>query len=134
RHSANAALLFDQFRQDQTIGIQYVENNGRRAAGLQVWDRPDMPLTELLEKMDAVKKMPDGPEKTAAAKKLQEAAVSATRVVVGKSEKRAVVMLADGKGRPRINLAVDAAGDARLEFLDETGKVVYRLPPEKEGK
>jgi hypothetical protein len=39
-------------------------------------------------------------------------------------------MLADAKGRPRINMIVDAAGDPRLEFLDETGRVIHRLPPE----
>jgi hypothetical protein len=130
-HGASAALLFDQYRQDQTIGIMYGERNGQRAAGLRVWDRPDTPLTEYLDKAEALKKMPDGPEKDAAAKKLRESAASPTRVVVGKSEKKAaVVMLADAKGRPRINMIVEAAGDPRLEFLDESGRVILRLPPE----
>src|SRR5688500_5818788 len=30
---ANAGLMFDQFKQDQTIGISYSEADGRRAAG-----------------------------------------------------------------------------------------------------
>jgi hypothetical protein len=31
-------------------------------------------------------------------------------------------------GRERFRVVVDAANTARLEFLDETGKVVYALP------
>ena len=30
---ANAGLMFDQHRQDQTIGISYSESGGRRSAG-----------------------------------------------------------------------------------------------------
>jgi len=32
--------------------------------------------------------------------------------------------------RARITLTVDAAGNPRIEFLDEAGKVVSRLPAE----
>ena len=38
---ANAGLMFDQLKQDQTIGITYSEGNGQRQAGLQVWDRSE---------------------------------------------------------------------------------------------
>jgi hypothetical protein len=134
-HSANAGLMFDQFRQDQTIGLQYSDNNGQRSAALRIWDRPDVPLTQLLERREAVRKMPEGPEKQEATRKLEEAMRSPTRVVVGKGgKKEAVVMLADAQGRPRIHLAVDATGDPRLEFLDENGKVFHRLPPVPEPK
>src|SRR5262249_14708210 len=93
-----------QYRPGPTVRIMSAAGTGQRAAGLRVWDRPETPLTEILDQMEAVKKLPDGPEKDAAAKKLQESAASPTRVVVGKSEKKAaVVMLADAKGRPRIN-------------------------------
>ena len=37
-------------------------------------------------------------------------------------------MLADAAGKPRLNLRVDAAGEASIEFLDADGKVVQRLP------
>jgi hypothetical protein len=94
-----------------------------------------MPLTELLDRLAAVKKMPDGPEKAEAVKKLEQAGGSATRVVVGKSDtKAAIVMLADAKGRPRIRLTVEASGDPRLEFLDENGKLTHRLPPAADRK
>ena len=38
---ADAGLMFDQFKQDQTIGFSYTEGGGRRTAGFQVWDRSD---------------------------------------------------------------------------------------------
>src|SRR5262245_60619548 len=37
RGRANAGLMFDQIKQDQTIGITYNECNGQRSDGLQVW-------------------------------------------------------------------------------------------------
>jgi hypothetical protein len=131
-YSAGSALLFDQYRQDQTVGILYNDNNGERSAGLQVWDRPDSPLWKLAEKLAEIDKLPEGSEKKEAMKKLLAANPSATRVFVGKSRERsAVVLLADGKGRPRLRMAVAAEGGATIEFLDENGKVVHRLSPEE---
>jgi hypothetical protein len=34
----------------------------------------------------------------------------------------------DTGGRERVRMVVDASNGARLEFLDEAGKVVYSLP------
>src|SRR4029078_12885585 len=45
---ADAGLMFDQFKQDQTIGFSYSEGNGRRSAGVQVWDSSDTRLSELI--------------------------------------------------------------------------------------
>jgi hypothetical protein len=135
-HTEAASLTFDQFRQDQTVGLQYIEENGERFAGLRVWDRPESSLWETVEKLEAIRKMSDGPEKTAALKRLREAEgrgeFGATRIVVGKGrDKAAMIMLADAKGKPRIRLAVDAIGNPRLEFLDEAGKVTCRLPDDR---
>jgi hypothetical protein len=41
RGRANAGIMFDQLKQDQTIGMSYSESNGQRSAGFQVWDRSD---------------------------------------------------------------------------------------------
>jgi len=38
------------------------------------------------------------------------------------------VMLADGKGHPRIKMYVTADGQAQLQFLDASGKVTARYP------
>ena len=128
---ANASFMFDQLKQDQTIGISYTEANGQRSAGLQVWDRSDtVRLSELIRKLNNANKLPAGAEREAALKDIRSTAPPGPRrVFVGKTQDKAATMvLADGNGRPRLTLTVDAAGNPRIEFLDEAGKVVARIP------
>src|SRR6266536_1725869 len=54
----STGLNFDQFKQDQTIGISYAESQGARSAALRVWDRPDVHLTELIKRSNEIKKLP----------------------------------------------------------------------------
>src|SRR6186997_1417389 len=58
---ATAGLMFDQLKQDQTVGITYNESNGQRTAGLQVWDRSDQPLSDLIKGLNATNALPEGP-------------------------------------------------------------------------
>jgi hypothetical protein len=127
---ANAGVMFDQFKQDQTIGFSYSESDGRRSAGFQVWDRPDSRLSELVDKLNAANKIEDPAERDKAIAAIRAAApASPRRVFVGKTQERAaVVSLADAAGKPRLTLTVDAAGNPRIEFLDDQGKVVARVP------
>jgi hypothetical protein len=127
---ANAGIMFDQLNQDQTIGISYSETDGRRTAGFNVWDRADSPLSDLIKQLNEANRMTD-----TAAREKQLAAIRASappgprRVFVGKNADRsATVSLADAEGRTRLRLTVDAAGNPRIEFLDEAGKVVTRIP------
>src|SRR5258708_6531714 len=55
---ASTAVNFDQYKQDQTIGISYGESNGGRSAALRVWDRPEVHLTELIRRSNAIKNLP----------------------------------------------------------------------------
>jgi hypothetical protein len=127
---ANAGLMFDQFKQDQTIGFSYSENNGRRSAGLQVWDRSDSRLSELIDKLNAANRIEDRAERDKAIAAIRAAAPAGPRrVFVGKNTDRAAtVTLADANGKPRLTMTVDATGNPRIEFLDENGKVTARLP------
>ena len=127
---ANASLMFDQFKQDQTIGFSYAEADGRRSAGFQVWDRPDSRLSELIDKLNAANKLEDRAEREKAIAAIRAAAPAAPRrLFIGKTPDRAAtVSLADAAGKVRLTLTVDAAGNPRIEFLDEQGKVVARLP------
>src|SRR5436190_14672658 len=43
-YQASAALTFDQFDQDETISLEYGDENRRRQAGLAVIDRPEEPI------------------------------------------------------------------------------------------
>jgi hypothetical protein len=129
RRQAGAGLLFDQFNQDQTIGITYGDSDGRRSAGLNVWDRPDTRIGDMIEKLQALQKMPDGPDKTQALQRFRETSGVAQRVFVGKTrDKAAIVALSDPQGRPRIQLIVDNQGAARIEFMDEKGSVSHQFP------
>ena len=101
-HAAGAALMFDQFKQDQVVGISHGDSPGRRWAGLSVWDRPDEPFP---------------------------AVGGAMRLFAGKTvEESAVVELRDAEGRVRVSLSVASDGTAGLEFLDADGEVTARLP------
>jgi len=127
---ADAGLMFDQLKQDQTIGFSYTESNGRRTAGFQVWDRADSHLSVLIEQLNAANKIQDRTEREAAIAKIRATAPPGPRrLFIGKNgDRAATVSLADANGKPRLTLTVDAAGNPRIEFLDEQGKVIDRLP------
>jgi hypothetical protein len=128
--NAQAGITFDQLKQDQTIGVRYGESNGRRTAGLEVWDRADRPLSELIEQLNAANRLADPAEREAAIRAARAGAPPAPRrVFVGKTGDRAAsVSLADARGNPRLTLTVDADGSPRMEALDANGKIVQRWP------
>ena len=129
--AAEAGLMFDQLGQDQTIGFEYSEENGQRAAAFKVWDRPEAPLGDLVDQLNAANAIQDRARREAAVARVRAAAPkSAQRVFVGKSRDRvASVLLADAQGRSRLALKVNADGGASIEFLDADGKVVRRVAP-----
>ena len=126
KYHADGQLMFDQYNQDQAVGIQYNDNNGKRSAGLRVWDRPDVPIDKVMNQLEGL----HGAERQATIKKLADDGMLGTsRVFVGKlPDKSAQVVLADTKSRPRLVMSVDASGAATINFLDENGKVTYSLP------
>ena len=126
---ANAGLMFDQLKQDQTIGLSYSESNGQRTAGFHVWDRSDTRLSELIEKLNVANKIEDRTKREAELAAIRAVAPAGPRrVFLGKTPDRAASMsLSDDAGRPRLRLTVDASGNPRIEFLDEQGNVVRVL-------
>jgi ABC-type amino acid transport substrate-binding protein len=130
QRTAQAGVTFDQLKQDQTIGLRYGESNSQRTAALEVWDRSDRPLSELIDRLNAANRLGDPAGREAAIRAARAAAPPGPRrVFVGKNgERAATVSLADANGQPRLTLTVDADGNPRIEFLDEAGKVVRRLP------
>jgi hypothetical protein len=127
---ANAGIMFDQLKQDQTVGISYSENNGQRSAGLQVWDRSEQPLSDLIRGLNEANALKEGAERDAAVKAVRaRAPAGPRRVFVGKNtDKSATVSLADAEGRPRLILKVEADGRASIDFLDAAGKTLQRIP------
>jgi hypothetical protein len=133
---AGAALLFDQFHQDQTVGIMYSQSGERRSAGLHVWDRPLTPASVYVDRMQAINRMPEGAEKQKALDRIkQESArgeLGMHRMFAGNnSDGTTGVTIADRLGKQRIALLVDQKNAPHLQFLDESGKVIYSIPPDK---
>jgi hypothetical protein len=136
---ADSSITFDQYQQDQVVGLTQKQYGTERAAGLKVWSRPNAPLTNLVGRMNALSKMPEGSQKAAAMKKfhaeIASGAFGATRVFVGRNTKNdATIMLADNTGKPRIVMSVAADGTAHLNFLDAKGKVIDSLPHKAAGE
>ncbi len=123
-YEAFASLTFDRFRQDQVLGLQYSDQNGRRSNGFTVWDRPDRPLSEFAEAAEATMKLPEGARRDSAQQAVTRLFPSPRRLFAGRDrDGNAVLNLNDGAGRTRLRLVVDSAGGARLEFMDTAGKV-----------
>ena len=76
------------------------------------------------------------PQREAEIAKIRAAAPPGPRrLFVGKNADRAAtVSLADANGKPRLTLTVDAGGNPRIEFLDDQGKVVARVPEKWKGR
>lgn len=129
RRSANTSITFDQLKQDQTIGFGYNEADGRRTAGFQVWDPPDQRLTDLIRRLNDASEIQDPARREAAVTTARAAALPRPRrVFVGRdADRAAVVSLADAAGTPRLTLAVDPAGNPRIEFRDEHGAVTRTI-------
>ncbi len=101
-YAAGGALLFDQFKQDQVVGISHEDVDGRRRAGVSVWDRCEEPFPAI---------------------------GGAMRLFVGKTvERAAVVEMRDAAGCVRLRLSVTDDGTAAVEFLDASGEVTRRIP------
>jgi hypothetical protein len=121
---AEGEIMFDQYDQDETVGIEYSDRPGHRLAGLEVWDRPDtLPIADVFARLQAIRQMPEGPDRTRARAALRAAGGTA-RLFAGKAPDRSTtVALSDPQGRPRLRLIVDTLGSARIEFLDTAGFV-----------
>lgn len=130
-YSANGALTFDQFRQDQVVAIHYGDNGESRRAGVPVWDRStDISIARILERVDARDRADEAGRDSinALIAGLRDQGLSASRVFLGSADRTAMLLLRDDRSRPRIRMSVDTLGEARLEFLDENGAVVHFLP------
>ena len=130
--TAGALLAFDQYDQDQIVTLSYDEANGKRAMGLTVIDRPELP-TGWFVSVDSAQRLPDGPEKTAAMRRLMGPRngmpMYAPRAFIGRDSARtAIIRLGDQYGRTRLRLLVDSLGAARIEFLDGRGRVTQQIP------
>ena len=133
-YTAGAGLTFDQHQQDQVVQVFYNDRGSSRAAGLEVWDRStDYTVSDLLDvAMEVRSEDPTVADAAVARYREMQAAngLGARRVFVGSDNRTAEVRLRDTAGRSRIRMYVDSLDVARLEFLDESGAVIYAVPDE----
>ena len=124
------SLTFDKFRGDQTIALQHLENKeGNYFAGLTFNDE-NITTPERTTKVEAIRKLTDEAARKAAFKEMQDRGeFLVNRLSIGKGRnKSSFISLSDAKGRERIQISVTADGTPQIKFLDENGKVTYRLP------
>lgn len=127
-YESGLSLTFDQYKQDQVVQMSVSEENGLRHYGISIFDRPDFPLTEYIQRYNQIQTMEEGPEKKNALNMLHEN--NCRRIFLGKSQNGEVaVRLNDSKGNERIRMVIDANDIPRMEFLDQHGQVIYSLPP-----
>lgn len=127
------SITWDKVRNDQTMGFRYLESdNGTYQSGLEMWQQPNIPSDVMLAKLDAANKITDETKRKAAIQVLiDNNELTANRLFLGKRRDNAVMLLmSDIKGKPRIRMQINPEGTPRLEFLDESGKVIYSLPEE----
>lgn len=129
---ASGGIMFDQYKQDQTVGLTYSDQSGQRQAGLRVWDRPNWDMGELLPLSDKAARATTDAEKQAIRAEMMEFARSkgdmgGERLFAGKVLEDSIVRLNDKQGRPRLVMKVDGKGQPSIEFLDAEGKVTRKV-------
>jgi hypothetical protein len=130
--AASGSLTFDQYKQDQTVALQYVEENGKRRAGLAVIDRPETSLAVVAELFGERESASTDGEREAVQRQIDALGqLSTQRMYVGKNtDGAATLVLSDGQGNQRLVLSVDESGSAKIQFLDASGTVVRELGPD----
>lgn len=125
------ALTFDAWQQDQALEIQHGDN----ASGSDSYIAGnDLPKTSMVPIVQAYSR-----ELAAAKTESERAAVGYRyrhagkfgheRFLVGERSGTSQLRLDDAQGRPRLRLTVTPAGEAAIEFLDESGKVTKTVTP-----
>ncbi len=134
RYQASAHFSFDQYQNDQVVFLSYADDGTNRRSGLYVVDRPTHP--NIHEVLEMRRQMTEGTDEDRARiqNELREAQshgeLGAQRVFIGSDSGTAMVRLKDSLGRDRIRMSVNADNVASIEFLDEAGNVVMRIPEE----
>jgi hypothetical protein len=120
------SLTFDQYRGDQNLQLMYDQDGAKKTAGLRIADHADEYIEDIVAEMDKIHSLPDGAEKESRLQAFRDK--NPQRAFFGKREGLPGVWLKDAKGKERLRLYIDAAGDPHIELLDKEGQVTYRMP------
>jgi hypothetical protein len=130
--TAFGQLSLDRFQSDQVVALRYLEDPQGWSAGLQVSHFVRDALLEWHSARDSILALPAA-KQDSAMQALRRRFFRAgkweiPRVFVGERGKTALLRMNDTRGRQRIRMVVDSLDMARLEFLDDSGRVVHRIP------
>jgi hypothetical protein len=122
-------LSFDQYMQDQIFTIDAGRDGDKKYSLLRMDDRGDYPITEALEAINRISKLPEK-EQQAELKRLVAAHPGDhPRVILGRArDGGSTLQLKDTEGRDRLVLRVAPDGTPKLQFLDAAGKIISELP------
>jgi hypothetical protein len=127
-YTAVGSLTFDQYEQDQTVALQYYDQDGRRRSGLAINDYPLGTSTlEFDKRYRRIESMKDSAAK-ADSMKVLDALTGRQRLYAGRGRNgSSLVSLSDPNGKARLRLSVDTLGAAKIEFLNQAGEVVKTI-------
>jgi len=130
---AGTQLAFDQNQQDQTLALRYFESEGKRQAGLFVWDQSDLSLWPVVKLRDKMLRAKTQEERDALNKQIEaydkKMGGGEQRFFGGKELGDAILKLSDKSGKPRLILKVSESGESSIDFLDSSGKVTKSITP-----
>lgn len=128
-------LSFDQYDQDQVFSIDAGEEDGRRRSGIAFWDRGNYPITDALEALLRIQRLPQERQE-AEWKKFAVAHPGDTqRAYLGRVEDHSVgLRLMDQEGHDRLRLKVNPDGSPVMQFLDASGKVTSQFPENRDAQ
>jgi len=135
RLSSGLHLSFDRFRQDQTLVLEQNDDEHGSTAGVTVNDAPywrTSSIADLKAFSAEATKLPQAERASYWQRKREEGKTSRGRVFLGTTDDRAsTLQLRDSQGRVRMQLRVAADGQPEIRMLDEGGKVVKAVAPDR---
>ncbi len=123
-------LSFDQYMQDQIFTIDAGRDGDKKFSLLRMDDRGDYPITDALEALTRISKLPENQREPELKKFLETHPGDHPRVILGRArDGGSILQLKDTEGHDRLVLRVAPDGTPKLQFLDAAGKVLSELPP-----
>ncbi len=125
-------LSFDAYEQDQTMALNAQDGKEGRATKLQFTDYPNHSIVEDIEFMDSIKDLPKDQQETKKKDYFECKGKPTRRMRLARDSDGSVVLsMNDLQGRPRIAMKVADDGTPSLKMLDENGKVIGQMVPQR---
>lgn len=132
KEEAGFVLSVDQFRNDQVMQLQYLENvtDKERKYGLQLWGyKKEDSYEERNDGFERMDKLATIEEKDSLLNKMKnDKILMEDRLFIGRHFSQDVgLFIKDDFGHPRIKIYVDADNEPKIEIFDELGLLIKTL-------